>query len=338
MKEKVITTGIVLNLVHYAHQRQIPLGPFDLGVLLREKDINNMIPFSQYAHLLEYVLEKTGDEKLGIHMGRQYNLTALGIVGQLIQTAETLNEALLKACEMYNLINNVIHLKMNKDVDSFRLEFQIDQEIAESFPEAVRHFLMASMIYAHMEISYLTLNEVTPISVGLSQWKNTSEALTEIFNTRGIEPDGDNYLHYDSRVLKKRIVWSDYDLYLQLEKVANARLSHKSELATRLPHHVKEVILSLLNPHFPSIAEVADQLNLSVRNLQRKLKLENTSYQEIKAEVKKALAKDYLSRGLSVKETCFLMGYSDPSAFINAFNRWYGMPPNRFKEEKISRN
>ena len=334
MKEKVISAGVVFNLIQYAHQRKIDLDHFDILSQVKSKDASAMVPFAHYSNLLTYVLEKTADDRLGIHIGKQYNLAALGIVGQLIQAAETIHDALAKACELFNLVTDVVVLNFQKTDDEFMLIFQADEETARRFPLAVKHFVISSMVYTHIEMSYLTLNEETPRALSLGEWDDYTEAMKGILHTDVVPGDSRYYLKYAGRVLQKRILWSDYDLFLQLEKVAHERLSKLDNTSLEFTHRVGEILLSLLNPHFPLVDEVADQLNLSVRDLQRKLKFENTSYQKIKASMQKELAKDYLSRGLSVKETCFLMGYSEPSAFNNAFNRWYGISPMRFVNRK----
>ncbi|MEM9834184.1 MAG: AraC family transcriptional regulator ligand-binding domain-containing protein [Bacteroidota bacterium] len=335
MKEKVISAGVVLNLIHYAMQRGIDVSQFDISALVCQENATSQIPFKKYAGLFEYILSKTKDDKLGLHIGKQYNLAALGVVGQLIQSAADIREAVTKSCETFNLVSNVISIEMREQNDSFSLLFRVEQEAFNTHPTTVNHLLMTSVVFAHLELSYLTFSDEPLIVVSFSRWKKDRDYLEKLFKSKVLFDEQEDYLKYNARLLDRQILWADYALYLQLEQVANEKLAKLVDNESRLAAQVKSVMIRVLNPNLPSIEEVADQLGLSARDMQRKLKYEKTSYQQIKSDIQKELAVSYLLRGLSVKETCYLMGYSAPSAFTTAFHRWYGIPPNRYRKEHL---
>ena len=39
----------------------------------------------------------------------------------------------------------------------------------------------------------------------------------------------------------------------------------------------------------------------------------------------------YLKKDMSIKEVSYLMGYAEPSAFVNAFKKWFGRTPLSFR-------
>ena len=75
------------------------------------------------------------------------------------------------------------------------------------------------------------------------------------------------------------------------------------------------------------IEHVAKQLGMTARNLQRRLKDDGTSFQTVREDVRRELAKRYLDDRLAISEISFLLGFSEPSAFFRAFKRWTGMTP-----------
>lgn len=80
------------------------------------------------------------------------------------------------------------------------------------------------------------------------------------------------------------------------------------------------------------VGEVAAHLAMSARSLQRRLRDEGTSFEAIGRDVLASLAEAYLGdRGLSVSETAYLLGFSEPSAFSRAFRRWTGVTPRAFR-------
>jgi AraC-like DNA-binding protein len=73
---------------------------------------------------------------------------------------------------------------------------------------------------------------------------------------------------------------------------------------------------------------VAGKMGLSRQTLFRKLKAEGATFEKLLDELRCRLAVDYLrGRKVSVNETAYLVGFSEPAAFSRAFKRWTGMTP-----------
>ncbi len=79
------------------------------------------------------------------------------------------------------------------------------------------------------------------------------------------------------------------------------------------------------------IEAIAKKLAISSRTLLRRLADEDTSYNDVLAEIRIEFAKRYLSRGtMSASEVAYLVGFTEPPAFFKAFKRWTGMTPREF--------
>jgi len=88
---------------------------------------------------------------------------------------------------------------------------------------------------------------------------------------------------------------------------------------------------------FPSLEEVAARFNLTTQTLRRRLKSENTSFQELKNDIRRDLAIDLLSRrNLSIQEISAIIGYHETSGFSRAFKEWTGVSPNVYRAEVVS--
>jgi AraC-like DNA-binding protein len=76
------------------------------------------------------------------------------------------------------------------------------------------------------------------------------------------------------------------------------------------------------------IEQVARALGTSRQTLYRRLKAEGVTFAELLDRVRRRLAIRLLrDDGLSVKETAYRLGFSDPAAFSRAFKRWTGKSP-----------
>jgi len=75
--------------------------------------------------------------------------------------------------------------------------------------------------------------------------------------------------------------------------------------------------------------EIARELHLSLRTLQRKLQQAGTSYDKLLRDVRHELACYYLrDPELSIKEISYLLGFSEPTNFTRAFKAWSGQAPS----------
>jgi AraC-like DNA-binding protein len=77
-----------------------------------------------------------------------------------------------------------------------------------------------------------------------------------------------------------------------------------------------------------SMKTIAGKLGVSRQTLFRKLKSEGLTFEKVLDELRYKLALHYLSgKKMSVNQTSYLLGFSDPAAFSRAFKRWTGSSP-----------
>ena len=114
------------------------------------------------------------------------------------------------------------------------------------------------------------------------------------------------------------------------------------ELAGRdrdnIPARCRSTLLDQLTSGEFSEAQMARQLHMSRRTLQRKLAESNTSYQKLVDDTRRDLALRYMEDPRkTITDVTFLLGFSGQSAFTRAFRRWTGMSPTAFRERRIAR-
>ncbi len=82
----------------------------------------------------------------------------------------------------------------------------------------------------------------------------------------------------------------------------------------------------------PSLHRIAGLLGTSERTLKRRLQEEGTSFRQLTQEAQAAAAAALVGEAqLSLTEVAERMGYSDLSAFSQAFKRWHGVSPDGFR-------
>jgi AraC-like DNA-binding protein len=93
---------------------------------------------------------------------------------------------------------------------------------------------------------------------------------------------------------------------------------------------VEALLIPDLHKGDPSIERIAEHMGLSRQTLYRKLKAEGATFEKLLDELRHKMALHYLNgKKVSVNETAYLVGFSEPSAFSRAFRRWTGTSPRK---------
>ncbi|MGE8110718.1 AraC family transcriptional regulator ligand-binding domain-containing protein [Pseudomonas sp. NPDC086566] len=89
---------------------------------------------------------------------------------------------------------------------------------------------------------------------------------------------------------------------------------------------------------WPTLAAMAEQQGVSASTFRRQLEREGRSYQQIKDEVRRAMAFERLREGtLSIAEVAEQAGFQEPSAFHRAFKKWTGQSPGSYRAKLAGR-
>ena len=95
---------------------------------------------------------------------------------------------------------------------------------------------------------------------------------------------------------------------------------------------VKWVLKRLLAGSRPDLFDVAKELGMSERTLQRRITDEGTTFREILNDTRHELVRQYLrNTAVEINEAAFLLGYEDPNSFYRAFRGWEGTTPAEWR-------
>jgi AraC-like DNA-binding protein len=273
----------------------------------------------------------SGDPLLGLHMGENSGLTAVGIVGSLIQTSPTIEDALTNACKFMNLLTDSYTLSLIKHTDSFKIRIAPSQRPSNQHEFGFNQLLDLSLVFILKEYRALTLRLAIPDSVTLtSSDGSSSDEYRRIFNCPVTFRAKDAAIFFPKGMLSHRIITSDYKLLSILKAHAESRLS-ELEKKRSFASVVRQVLWNQSGFNSVDAYSVASHLNMTVRNMQRKLKKEGVRFHEISDEVKKNIALDYLKTGAyQVKQVSRLLGYNEVSSFTRSFKKWTGSAPTAF--------
>ena len=99
-----------------------------------------------------------------------------------------------------------------------------------------------------------------------------------------------------------------------------------------LKEQAKGILKGLLAGDKPRLEDVAFELRVSTRTLQRRLLDDGITFHSLVEEARRELAQHYLTQpSLELNETAYLLGYEDPNSFFRAFHKWEGISPGEWR-------
>ena len=100
---------------------------------------------------------------------------------------------------------------------------------------------------------------------------------------------------------------------------------------------VEGALMNILHTGESSMDVIAEKLGQSRQTLYRNLKDEGVTYEQVLDELRRKLALHFLNgKKVSVNETAYLVGFSDPASFSRAFKRWTGVSPREVRTARAA--
>ena len=321
----------VTKIVNFAETYGVPAQSLYQAVALDPavlSDPDQRIPFAQLVSLYEAAALLTGDDAFGLHLGENIDLKVFDVLGYVAMNSPTIGEALERVARYHSIWQDgaLLTLEVNDSratisysyLDPSITQYRQDSELTLAAVAAVGR-LVTNSDWAPLEVRFAHAEPV-----------DASEH-TRIFRAPVRFGADSCQLILDTSTLALPIDKADPVLRAVLDR-------HAEELLLKRPRpdsigdRVRSLIRDELNGGDPSLERIAHRLGLSARTLQRRLREQGTSHQEVLDQMRKDLAMKYLREPqMAVCEVAYLLGFSESSALHRAFKRWTGMTPSEFR-------
>ncbi|HTV03900.1 MAG TPA: AraC family transcriptional regulator [Acidobacteriaceae bacterium] len=173
---------------------------------------------------------------------------------------------------------------------------------------------------------------VTPLRVEFIQPRPHLKAIERHFGCPVVTEALHNTIVFRAQDAQLPFITRNAELLDMLAPQFDQELKRAQEQET-FAEIVRAAIQERLTGHRPSIEDLARQLHLSSRTLQRRLQESGSSFQRVLDEARHQMARYYLSNSvLELNEAAYLLGYEDSNSFVRAFRTWEGVPPGHWRE------
>lgn len=329
-------SAVYLRLLERTAER---LG-IDVGPMLEKVGIDEAAAASndawfdraQIYTLWDLLAEATNDEALGLHVAEaEAHVPSAGVLEYSARNCANLEGAYIR-------VERFSRLVLDGSAYSFLLEDArggVRYKVPGNRYHPCRHaadWFMAGLLLKGREFTGVNFS---PLEVWLDVEAPASTAEHErLFGCPVIFEAEESGIFFSREVLALPMTAADPALGAVLDRFAEeqlAKIPHSQNATDRVRHFLTRALSSGGDP---SLNAIARDLAMSPRTLQRRLKDEGSTHRELVEDARRSLALEYVNDPeLSVGEMAFLLGFSEPSAFLRAFKRWTGSSPGRIRAE-----
>jgi AraC-like DNA-binding protein len=143
-----------------------------------------------------------------------------------------------------------------------------------------------------------------------------------------------NALSFYRALLDHRIEKSDVAYHALIKKYL---VTARAEVEGGSVEDVRVEIARQMELGNCTLERVADSLRMPPRSLQRRLQAEGLCFRDLLDEWRRARALSLVTNTrLPLSEVSEALGYSEQGVFTQAFRRWYGGTPHRFRMQRLA--
>ena len=286
-------------------------------------DIENRIPFTAADRLLHQCAQKTGCAHFGLLVGQRWHLSHFGTLGGLMKNSPTVGAALRTLA---------VYQHLNSDAGAAFL---------------LTHAGTISLGYAIYRKGAQHPLHIYDVAVGLicnilrelcgPQW-----GALEVVFSHGDPVDETPYrlyfqaplrFDYEYSAVRFSADWAERtipgaDPGRRRAAMAEIEAGDSVELISQLHRSLRLLLLSGKS----SGEDLAQTLSLQRRTLNRRLRAQGTTFQQVLDEVRFEVARQLLEHTrIAIDDIAAALCYSELSAFVHAFRRWTQTTPAQWR-------
>jgi len=273
--------------------------------------------------------ELSNDPLLGLKVGQKISLRAFNVVAPMLCHSPDLATALLTIQKYQSLISQSGHFAISQNDNSIQLTYKTNKSHIDT------HFTQIDSVFAG---SYKLIRSLLDEQFELKQLKlshnlkQTLPAYERYFQCETILGQKEAGFVLQSGFKNAHQTTADARIFELCQSLADDRLKQINN-SEQLLNNLSEAIAG---QHYrrATLEQVAKQLNLSARTLQRKLQKQGFNFQQAAEQVIIREASRLLENThLPIYEIADKLGYSNTSSFSRAFKVSTGNTPGELRKK-----
>lgn len=307
-----------------------PDSPLQREVATIAAERSARVPRAVYDGLLDRAALETGDPDLGLHVGKSIRPGHYGVAGYVAMNCATLGDALRQHLRYQALVADT----SRPVVESDRQEVRLCWDASKTTPH--RHAAEMNLAGWISFVRSVSAEPLTPLRV---EFRHAAPADTRehqrIFGCPVAFGRPRHAVAFEPSLLERPLARPDEEVRQLMEMHAQRLLKALAESDDPVSR-ARAFISARLSSGELTLSDVAGNLGLPERALQRRLQTQGLSFRTLLDEVRREQAEQLLRNpSFSVGDAAFLLGFSEQSAFQRAFRRWTRVSPGTYRRRAL---
>jgi AraC-like DNA-binding protein len=307
---------------------------------IRQQDLehqDNRVPLEGYIALIEAGIDLTQQPALALRFGETVRMEDVTIVALIGAASETVGECFSQIGRFARLMidagesDALAPSEIVREDNGLWIVTSDNMFCSNRYLEQVS---LAQNFCGWRRIMQLPISPNTLVHV-LQDEPPYRDEFERIIGAPIVFGAGRNAVRVEDDFLDLRFPAPNRYVFGLLSERAHA-LIQELESVTSTRAEVERHLSRILHTGDVAVDGIARKMALSRKTLYRRLKAEGLTFEGVLDDLRRRLALSYLAdRKVSVTETAYLVGFSDPAAFSRAFKRWTGASPSSFLATKF---
>jgi len=287
------------------------------------------LPVKQMAVLWALAVKESGDQCFALRLTQFFQPNTYSAVGLAFASSRNILEGLEHSFRYFKMTTDAAVHSLEKMDDRVVLNIDIPPENEPVAVEAIEAFMSTLVSLSRV----MTSEDFSPLEVCFKHDKSAyHQQYQDFFKCSVLFNQPRHKIIYALADIKQPQMLANPALASTLETWIEEHLNRFSQdlVSTK----VKAYILDNILKGDIELEKIASALHLGLRTLQRKLKAESKSFNELLDECRHHMALKLLSeQRVPLIEISYMLGFSDQSGFTRAFKRWTKTSPKNYRDQ-----
>lgn len=297
--------------------------------ILNQKDA--LVDITAVKRLLNYLVAKSGDPAFGLQTGPIFLRNFLAMTEDAVLNAQNMRTIWNFAAPFQSLFLPGFNFSLSEQEGSAKLSVNVSPDIQLSNLELITITEIALSALTLFNQQLLGNRFQLEQAHFIYEKPSHHDAYNAFFQCPLYFKQTTNALFFSSEMLDTPLLGTLPNSNPKAIQSIEKSLTEQLDL-----NELMDQVLNFIKNHIQdedlSIDSIASHVRIPKRTLQRKLSQANFSINQIKDDIRQVLAFDYLREtSYSNEEIAHRLGYSEASAFNNAFKRWTNTTPTEYR-------
>jgi AraC-like DNA-binding protein len=291
-------------------------------------DAEARISYAAVIGLIEQAATSLGDSGYGLRLGASYEAKDSGLLGFVVLNSSTLMDALTNLQRYFRVVGDGEDIEIERGGPEVALRFRE----SDSKLRGLRHnseYMAAIIVRACRD---MTRKRISPLRVEFVHARPNATIDYDRYLGCRVKFHAEwDALIYDAKTTQLPVVGADDKLLKVLERACRLVLG-PTPRKRHVVHDVRELIADRLTKGSIRIDNIARELGMSSKTLERRLAERGKSFSTLLDEIRSGMARNYLAEtDFRLDQVAYLTGYSESAALVRSFKRWTGTTPMQFR-------